>query len=107
MPESAMWTMIVSLVILCFGITLRLTKAEHALKLMDEEFKRFFSKINSFKDTTNKTVLGIKESHDRSVKEVVQRYAQEIEKLRENIEHLEKSPRIGIPYLLVKRPKKN
>jgi uncharacterized protein YdcH (DUF465 family) len=102
MPESAMWTMIVSLVILCFGITLRLTKAEHSLKLMDEEFKRFLSEVNSLKKTTNKTVLGIKESHDRTVEEITKRYTQEIENLKKNMEHIKQTSFM----LLVKKPKK-
>jgi predicted transcriptional regulator len=103
MPEPAMWALIVSLVVLCFGITLRLTKAEHSLKLMDEEFKRFRSEIQTIKKDAQKTVLGVKESRDRSVKEVTQRYTKEIENLEKNMEQI----KLSSFMLQVKRPKKS
>lgn len=107
MPESAMWTMIVSLVILAFAKTLQVVELKGSLKLMDEEFKRFFSEIDTIKKRAQETVSDIKESHDRSVKEVAERYAQEIIKLQKNIEHIEATPKVVYkPYLLVKRQKK-
>jgi gas vesicle protein len=103
MPDSAMWTMIVSLVILALAKTLQVVELKGSLKLMDEEFKRFLSEINALKKRTQETVSDIKKDHDRSIKEVTESYAQEIENLKKNMEHIKQTSFM----LLVKRPKKS
>lgn len=121
MSETAIWslvgivgsvvvTLVCALIIKAFNMSLTLAELKHSLKLRDEEFKRFFSEIESIKKIAKDTVLSIQEKHDISLKKVTERYIQEIEKLKQNmdqIEHNEKTSKVVYtPFLLVKRPKK-
>ena len=100
--ETIMGEIIAGLVILCITIAIQLAKAELKLKYMDEELQRFAPEADSIKNHAKKTVLDIQERHDKTVKEITERYRQETENLKKSIEHIKNAPLM----LLVKRPKK-
>jgi hypothetical protein len=93
MPESAMWTLIVSLVILSIGLALKIVQIEHRLNLSENEPSRLRSEIAMLKEEHNKEISNIKELNKREMEELS-------EKLK-NVHSDNSSPKLKIEYFTV------
>jgi archaellum component FlaC len=70
MPESAMWTLIVSLVILSFGLVLKVAELRHRLKVSENEPNRLRSEIETLKKRYNKEISEIEELNKREMEKI-------------------------------------
>ena len=59
MPEYALWTLIISLAILSFGMTLKIANFKHALKLLEKENNRFIEEITMVKQNKDKAMFAL------------------------------------------------
>lgn len=71
MPEYAMWTLIVSLIILAFGLALTVAELRHRLKVSEDEPRRLRSEIEMLKEKHDKEISDIKELNKREMEKVV------------------------------------
>ena len=74
MPEYALWTLVISLAVLSFGMSLKIADLKHTIKLFSEENDRFIKEIAVIENDKNKAVSALSESHNTIVKELSQRY---------------------------------
>ena len=72
MPESAMWALIVSLVILAISLALKIVQLEHRLKLSENEPSRLMSEMAMLKEEHNKEISDIKELNQRKIEELTE-----------------------------------
>jgi len=84
MPEYALWTLITSLAVLSFGMTLKIADLKHILKLLEKENNRFVEQITMVKQDKNKTISTLSELHNTVMNEVIQRYETQIKQTNEN-----------------------
>ena len=70
MPEYAMWALIVSLVILAFGLALTVAELRHRLKVSENELNRLRSEIEMLKKRHNKELSDIEELNEREIEKI-------------------------------------
>ena len=70
MPEYAMWTLIVSLAILAFGLALTVAELRHRLKVSEDEPNRLRSEIETLKKRHNKEISDIEELNEREIEKI-------------------------------------
>jgi len=84
MPEYALWTLIISLAILSFGMTLKIADFKHTLKLLEKENNRFIEEITMVKQNKDKAISGLSELHTTIMNKLIQRYETQIKNNLEN-----------------------
>jgi len=70
MPEYAMWTLIVSLVIFAFGLALTVAELRHRLKVSENEPNRLRSEIEMLKKRHNKEISDIEELNEKEIEKI-------------------------------------
>ena len=84
MPEYALWTLIISLAVLSFGMSLKIADIKHTIKLIGEENDRFIKKIAMVKNDKDKAISTLSERHNTVVNELSQRYEAQIKQTIKN-----------------------
>jgi hypothetical protein len=101
MPEYALWTLIISLAILSFGMSLKIAGLKHTVKLIGEENDRFIKEIAMIKNDKDKTISTLSKRHNAIMNELTQRYETQIKNNQRNTKKiLEKYHRFVPPAKL-------
>lgn len=85
MPEYALWTLVVSLIIYSLGLTYKITSLSHSLKLVNDEINRFIEQISILKQDQDKTISGLSELHKTETKKIIQEYETQIKQTHESM----------------------
>lgn len=85
MPEYALWTLVVSLIIYSLGLTYKITSLSHSLKLVNDEINRFVEQISILKQDQDKTISGLSELHKTETKKIIQEYETQIKQTHESM----------------------
>ena len=85
MPEYALWTLVVSLIIYSLGLTYKITSLSHSLKLVNDEINRFVEQIGILKQDQDKTISGLSELHKTETKKIIQEYETQIKQTHESM----------------------
>jgi len=88
MPEYAFWTLIISLAILSFGLSLKLAETSHLLKLANKEIDSFIEQITSLKKDHKEIISSSSEFHDAKIKKISNRYEKHLDRLYEKVDKL-------------------
>ena len=101
MPEYALWTLIISLIILSLGLTYEPASLKHSLKLINKENNRFVEQINMVKQDKDKSVSALSELYKAETEKIIQEYETQIKQTNENMrEILDKYHRLVSPAKL-------
>ena len=85
MPEYALWTLVVSLIIYSLGLTYKITSLSHSLKLVNDEINRFIEQISILKQDQDKTISGLSELHKTETKKIIKEYETQIKQTHESM----------------------
>lgn len=101
MPEYAIWTLIISLAVLSFGMTLKIANLKHTLKLLEKENNRFIEEITMVKNDKDKAISGLSKLHQAQMKIIIQEYEKQIKcNLKNTTKILDKYHRLVPPARL-------
>lgn len=102
MPTSAIWSLIISLVLLALGLTYKIVELTHALKLSEKEADRLRTALSTLEEnrknetlSTESEIDAIKEVHNKKIsdiEELHQRATTELKKEIKNLSHVEDAP---------------
>ena len=102
MPEYALWTLVVSLSVYAFAVTLKSAFLSQSLKFIEKENDRFIKQIDMIEKDKNKTISALSEFHNAEINEIVNRYETQIKQNFENTNKiLQKYHRLVSPAKLV------
>lgn len=95
MPESSLWTIVISSIFLSIGLSLRLAFFAHRLQLADKEIDRFIEKIESIKQEHEKTIMGLSELQEAERKKIIEYFNISIQEIRTKLyesDYIQKAP---------------
>ena len=87
MPIEYLWVLVVSLIVLSIGVSLKLARALFSLKLMHKEFDRFIREIASINDKRQKTISSISKLRKTEIEKIINTYDNAIDKAINKIPH--------------------
>jgi len=91
MPLSALWSLIISLILLALGLSLKLANTSHLLKLADKEIDSFIKQVNMLKDKYEETISGMSQLHKAEIAKVMITYEKSMDILIEQMNHYKSS----------------
>lgn len=90
MPITAMWSLIVSLILLALGLSLKLAHVSHLLKLADKELDSFIKQIAVLKEKHEKAVSRASQFQLAEVTKIIKEYEPQINLLTEKAAEVKK-----------------
>lgn len=72
MPELALWSLVIALAVLAFGLTLKIADKRRTIKNLQKEIDAARSEINTLQDKFNKDITDIKELNNRKINELTE-----------------------------------
>lgn len=78
MPITALWSLVVGLILLALGLSLKLAHATHLLKLADKELDSFIKQITVLKEKHEKTVSGASQFQMTGAPKIIKEYEAQI-----------------------------
>lgn len=88
MPLTALWSLIVALVMLAIGLSLKLANISHSLKLSDKELDSLIKQIALLKEKHEETVSRFSEFHEAETKKIIKEYTAQIDILIDKVVEL-------------------
>ncbi len=88
MPITALWSLIVSLILLALGLSLKLANVSRLLKLADKELDGLIKQIAVLKEKHDETVSRTSQFQAAETKEVIQEYELQIDHLADKVVEL-------------------
>jgi uncharacterized protein YoxC len=94
MPLTALWSLIVSLILLALGLSLKLAYVSHLLKLADKELDGFIKQIAVLKEKHEKTISRSSQFQLAEMPKIIEEYETQINILAKKADEVKKP--IGI-----------
>lgn len=99
MPTPAIWSLVVSLLVLSLGLTYKIVELSRNLKLSDKDCDSLRSKLSASEERRDKESVSVrmeinslKETHDKEISDINKFNETEVKKLIERISELELAP---------------
>jgi len=90
MPEYALWTLVVSLILLSIGLSCKIAELLRRSQLTDEEINGFVKQITSLNQKHNKEISNHSELNDAVMNKILEEHNKELQILFAKIIELQK-----------------
>lgn len=105
MPEYALWTLVVSLIILSLTLSFKVASISHSLKLMDKEIDSFIKEIATLKKKHNIEISSLSQLNDASMNKIIIKHNRELGILFNKISKLQKPEGLLVQLLRMQSQK--